>query len=389
MGEDWRKVRGGLQRYQMKIVMVAPFFHPVVGGMENHVLNISKELIKKGHAVEVWTSNLSREGKIKEKEGMFEGIKIKRFNAWFKLGQFASFFPGVFKETMMAKADLIHVHNFRQPIMAIPLFTNKPCLLTAHWPDYPQGLRKNKMDSFARMFDKVLARFLLKKYKRICVVSPLEVPFIQQFGVPKEKIVLVPNGIPANFFSEEEKRYCRVKWSLKENDLVVLSLSRLHKSKGFDVIVRVAKKFPQVKFVIAGKDEGFKAELQQLIESVQVKNVFLVGEIPEEDKKKAFAAADIFVHPSHFEAFGIVVLEAMAQGKPVITSDVGGLPWVVKDAGLLFQDNNVNELEDRLKRLLYSGSLRKKLSENAIKRAKVLTWEKITDHLEKVYREIL
>ncbi|MFA4887227.1 MAG: glycosyltransferase family 4 protein, partial [Candidatus Nanoarchaeia archaeon] len=233
------------------------------------------------------------------------------------------------------------------------------------------------------------AKMLLKKYKRVCAVSPLEVPFIQKFGVPKEKIVLVPNGIPADFFSEEEKRYFRVKWNLKENDMIVLSLSRLHKSKGFDVIVRVAGKFPQVKFVIAGKDEGFKAELQQLIENLQVKNVFLVGEIPEADKKKAFAAADIFVHPSHFEAFGIVVLEAMAQGKPVITSDVGGLPWVVKDAGLLFQDNNVNELEDRLKRLLYSGSLRKELSKNAVKRAKGLTWEKITDHLEKMYKELV
>ena len=83
--------------------------------MEGHILNISKELIKRGHEVTVFTSNLSRTGKIPIKEETVEGIKIRRFNAWFKIGDFASFWPGIFHAVYKESknADIIHMHSFR------------------------------------------------------------------------------------------------------------------------------------------------------------------------------------------------------------------------------------------------------------------------------------
>ncbi len=372
----------------MKIVFVSPFFYPVQGGMENHVYHLADQLIKKGHEVEVFTSNLSRDGKIKEKEAQISGIKVKRFKAWFKLGQFASFFPAVFSAIKKSNADIIHVHNYRHPINLAPLLTKKPCLITLHWPEYPAGLRVRKMDIFARNFDRFLGPFLLKRYKRVCAVSQNEIAFIQNLGVSKERIVLIPNGIPQSFLAKEEKRSFRVKYGFKENDFIVLALSRIHKSKGFDKIIRLAEKFPHVKFVIAGKDEGFKKELEQLKEKLKVNNVFFIGEVSEEDKRKAFASCDLFIHPTKFEAFGIVVLEAMAQGKPIIASNVGGLSYVVSDAGILFQERDLKDLEDKFKRVLYSSALRKKLSEKAVERASKFTWEKIADNLERVYKEL-
>ena len=77
--------------------MIAPSFYPVEGGIERHVLYLSRELIKKGHKVEVFTSDRNRKQKINLKEETYEGIKIRRFKTWFNLGDFASFFPGMFK----------------------------------------------------------------------------------------------------------------------------------------------------------------------------------------------------------------------------------------------------------------------------------------------------
>lgn len=369
----------------MKIVFVSPFFHPVRGGMETHVLSLARELKKLGHEVEVFTSNLSRDGKIKEKEETFEGIKIRRFNAWFKLGQFASFFPGVFNAIRKSNADIIHVHNFRHPITLAPFFTKKPCFLTPHWPEYPSGLRARKMDLFAKVHDKVLAKSILRRYKKVCAVSASEIPYIMSFGVPKERIALTPNAIDKKALAQEDKRKFRVKYGFKENDFVVLSLSRLHKSKGFDLIVALAKNYPQIKFVIAGKDEGFKETLEKMIHDLMTKNVFLIGELSEEDKQNAFASCNVFIHPSHFEAFGIVVLEAMAQSKPVIAARTGGIPWIVSDAGLLFEDNDVKDLDDKFKRIVYSPVLKKRLGEKAFKRASQFTWDKVAKSLEGKY----
>ncbi|HZX11891.1 MAG TPA: glycosyltransferase family 4 protein [Candidatus Nanoarchaeia archaeon] len=373
----------------MKILFISPYYEPVRGGMETHVASLAKELVKRGHDVHVFTSDLSREGRISQKQETIEGVHVKRFTTWFKLGQFASFFPGIFFAIRKLNPDIIHVHNFRHPSNLAPFFTKRPCFLTFHWPQYPRGLRTPVMDFFSKLFDKTLARPLLEKYKKVCAVTISEVPFIQAFNVPQEKILLTPNAIPKAYLIPQERRSFRVKHHLKEKDFVVLSLSRIHKSKGFDLVVQLAARYPQIKFVIAGRDEGHKHHLEDLAKALNTKNVFFIGELTDEDKIKAYASCDVFLHPSHFEAFGIVALEAMSQAKPVITSNSGGLPWVVGDAGLTFKDNNLHDLEDKFKRILYSPSLRKELGKKAYRRATTLTWNNVAEHLEKAYKGIL
>ncbi len=373
----------------MNILFISPFFTPVRGGMETHLFFLAKELTLLGHHVEVYTSDLNRDGRISKKEETIEGIHVKRFSTWFKLGQFAAFFPGIFLALKKSQADIIHIHNFRHPINLAVFFTSKPCLLTFHWPQYPPGLRKNKMDFFATLFDKILAKKILYPYKKVCAVTPTEIPFIQSFKIPKEKIILTPNAIPKKLLTQEDGRSFRIKNGLKENDFLVLSLSRIHQSKGFDMVIHLAKYYPHVQFLIAGKDEGYKISLQNLIQELHVRNVHFTGELTEEEKIQAYAACDLFLHPSHFEAFGIVVLEAMSQTKPILSSDAGGLPWLVSDTGFMFKDGDLLDLQDKFKRLLYSPSLRKKLSEKSFKKASSLTWDKIAAHLEKNYKELL
>jgi glycosyltransferase involved in cell wall biosynthesis len=102
---------------------------------------------------------------------------------------------------------------------------------------------------------------------------------------------------------------------------------------------------------------------------------------------EAFAAADIFVHPSHYDAFGITILEAFSQKCAVITTDKGGLPWVVDKAGLVFEDNNLEDLKNKLFLLIKNKKLREEFQKKSYEKVKGFIWDKIAKELEHLYKE--
>ncbi len=370
----------------MKVVFVTSFFYPIKGGVETQIYELSKELIKKGYEVEVFTSDLLRHGKIKKYHENIDGIKIKRFKTWFRIGDFGSFFPGVFKAVKNSDADMIHVHSYRHPHNFSVLFTKKPSLLTLHWPNYPKGLRKWYLDILIKIFDKVFGHYLLNKYDKLLAVNKLEIPWIQNFNIKKNKIELLPNGINKEYLKKYNGDNFRKKYKIKSNELVVLCFGRIHKSKGFDQVIKIAKYFPKVKFFIIGKDDGYGKELRKLVDSDNVTLVF--KEISEKEKLEIYNAADILIMPSYYEAFGIVALEAMTQKTAVIASNRGGLPWVVEDVGLTYKFNDLNDLRKKLELLIKNKKLRLNLSEKAYEKSKNFTWDKITSKLDKIYKNL-
>ena len=367
----------------MKILLISAYFYPVTGGAENHMFYIARELVKKGHEVEVFVSDHDREKIIQKKEEIIDGIKIKRFKTLFRISLSGMFFPGLFPAVKKTDADIIHIHGFRHPFTYASYFTNKPCLLTAHWPDYPKGLRPRYLDFLVSLYDKTLAKSCLKRFDKICIVNELERNWLKKFNISNEKIVLTPNGIPSSYLKQANGLKFRKKYNIKKDELIVLCLSRLHKSKGLDLVAKLSHKFPNIKFVFVGIDGGFLQELKKL----SANNCIYTGKVDEEEKLQALNAADIFIHPSHFEAFGIVVLEAFAQKTPVITSDSGGLPWV-NDMGLIFEDNNLQDLEEKLKLLINNKELREEIAKKGYEKAKNYTWEKIADKFEELYKNL-
>jgi len=373
----------------MKICFITSFFYPVRGGTETHIMELSKQLIKKGHSVTVFTTDLSRTGKIEKKQETINKIKIKRFNALFKIGDFASFWPYLFPEVKKSNFDIYHIHTYRNLQNFAVLFTKKPCILTPHWPNYPKGIRTRLADFLIPIFDLLFGRYLLKKFRRIITITDLETQWLnKKFRIPLKKITLIPNGIPRSYLKKHNRKKIRQRYKIKKNEILVLLMSRLHKSKGFDQAIKIAKYFPKVRFLICGKDEGFKPYLESLVKKLNLKNVIFAGEVKESEKLDYFAAADIFLHPSHYEGFGIVVLEAFSQKCAVLTSSQGGLPWVVDNAGLTFKDNNLKDLKNKLEALIKNKEKRIKLANLGYKRAKKFTWEKIANNLEKLYKEV-
>ncbi len=370
----------------MKIDIVTSFFYPVEGGAENHVLYISKELEKLDHRVTIHTSNIDRENNKLNSQEIVRGLNVKRYKVWFKIGEFASFFPGVYKAVKKSDSDIVHVHVYRNPHNLIPFFTKKPCVLTLHWPEYPKGLRSRFNDFVIPIFDILIGKILLKKFKILIALNDLEKEWIiDKFGIKAEKIKIIPNGIPKDYLRIRDRDIFRKKHGLK--GLIVLYFGRIHQSKGIDQLINNAKFFPEVNFIIMGNGPELK-ELQVL--ALSLNNIhFISGEITDEEKLQAMSAADIFVYPSHYDAFGIAVLEAFSQKCAVITSNQGGLPWVVDKAGLTFEDNNLEDLKNKLHKLIKNKKLRLKLQKEGYERAKKFTWEKIVKNIEYAYKEAL
>lgn len=366
-----------------KICFVTAFFYPTIGGVETHIQNVGKELIKLGYDVEVFISDMDREKRIAEKEGEIDGIKIRRFRSWFKISFSGIFFPGLYKAVKNSDADIFHVHGYRHPFNFVFWFTKKPCFLTPHWPVY-KGQRKKHVQLIVDLADKFLGKYIFSKFSKVCVVTELESPWVESFEVKKENIILTPNCLPDDYFKKYNGKNFRKKYNLKK-ETVVLAVSRIHQSKGLDQLVKIAKFFPEIRFIIMGKDGGFREELENLIKELNISNVILAGEVSEKEKLEAYAGSDIFCSPSHYEAFCISILEAMSQGCSVITSDTGGMPWVVGDTGLIFQDYNLEDFREKLESLINNKKLSSKFKKQGKIKARQFTWDKIAKTLDKEY----
>jgi len=371
-----------------KVCFVTSFFYPTIGGVETHIQNTAKELIKLGYDTEVYISDMDRDKRLPAGDSVIDGIKIKRFKSWFKFSFSGIFFPGLYSAVKKSDADIFHVHGYRHPFNFIFWFTKKPVFLTPHWPIY-KGQRSRKIQLIVDLVDKLFGRYIFSKFSKICVITELEKPWVKSFGVKSENIILTPNCLPREYFRSYDGKNFRKKYNLKSKDLCVISVSRIHQSKGIDQLVKIAEFFPNVKFIILGKDGGFKSELDKLIQNLNLKNIIIAGEVSEKEKLEAYAGADIFCSPSHYEGFCISILEAMSQGCAVITSNQGGMPWVVGKEGLIFEDYNLDDFRKKLELLTKDRVLLNKFKKLGKEKSKDFTWDKPAKTLDKEYKKYL
>ncbi len=115
-------------------------------------------------------------------------------------------------------------------------------------------------------------------------------------------------------------------------------------------------------------------------------SVIFTGQIREQDKAPLFSAATVFAFPSLYEGFGIPVLEAMACGTPVVTSNLSALPEVAGDAGLLVDPYDTDAISEGIRTLLEEQPLREELARRGLERAGLFTWQQVADQTLKVYR---
>jgi glycosyltransferase involved in cell wall biosynthesis len=380
----------------MKIALVTHTFFPQsVGGRENHVYYLGKTLSRKGHKVEVFTSSdslLKRYSKFENSNMVihyFPTIKLPVSMGYYRIN------PTMLFVLLKKDFDVIHAHeyfHFTTFISALAAKIKKiPFILTEH--GYPEQFGASNF--LLKLYHRFCLPLIISSSKKVIAVSKsIKNEIISKFSISPEKMSVVYNAIDLNDYTKKSNIFIK-KYSLKDKK-IILSVGRLIKEKGFQHLIKtlpfILKKISDVRLVIIGPDHYFKKSLVRISEHAGMQNrVFFTGKVSNEMLKSAIFCSDVVVIPSLYEPFGIIALEAMSYGKPIVASRVGGLKeFLVNKETCLFCPPNYSEgLARCLTEILTNKKLSLKLGKNAKEAVKKYDWDKIIDRITCIYSDTI
>jgi glycosyltransferase involved in cell wall biosynthesis len=379
----------------MKIIQLTTFFYPVHGGVEQMVLQLSKRLKKASHDITIITSDSSKiKGRIRPLEETIEGIPVRRCRTWFGLSYFHKFFPSALKKMLDINFDMIHVHGIKKVESYFALLAarirKKKVIISTHNPFIVDPKERSFLSNlFIKIHDITFGRLFLRYFDHFICLSNDEYKYLKKFGISEEKITIIPNAVPDIIWKKGYPDKIAKKFNInpQEWSSIVLSLGRITKRKGLQNLELAIKSLPTTLFLLAGPDDGYLQQLQNFFKPYV--NVKFLGPIEREDTKDLYKLADIWVMPSLYEPFGVVLIEAMAKGLPVVSTNVGGPKNIVKkEFGFLVDPTNQKEIMERIKFLAENPKVRKDMGEMAYLEAKKYSWDIIFEKYIKVYQSI-
>jgi len=339
----------------MRVVLVGKYYHPYMGGIENHLRVVAREL---GGEVDldVLVSNTGR----RTVRDVVDGIPVTRCASFGRYGSIEAT-PGMALELSARRYDLIHLHLPHPVGIAAYLASVKPRghrLLVSYHGDVYRQVRLN------RLYEPLVLN-LLRRAEKVIATSPQLLDYSDVLNQFREKVRIVPYGIDLEQFSarpEEANEAARIR-KRYDNAPLLLGVGRLIYYKGFEYAVRALAEVPRAKLLLIG-DGPLRGELEALARRSGVGDrVVFLGEMLNELVTPYYLASDAYVMPSiaRSEAFGIVQIEAMACGLPVINTSLdSGVPFVSLhgQTGLTVPPRDVGALAAAIRRLLAEPELR-------------------------------
>ena len=250
----------------------------------------------------------------------------------------------------------------------------------------------NPLHYLIMMIEKL--QYSSKNLKKVVAISEVvKKELIENYGIDEEIISVIYNGTNIDEFNPKNislyKKEIRYRHNIREDEIVLLFVAAEFNRKGLKFILEAMKNLSNVpKLMVVGGDNKNEFELLSKQYNIE-QNVIFVGKTSEVEKY--YAASDIFVFPTTYEAFGQVITEAMATGIPVITSKCAGASELVedkKDAILLEDPTDIRELTEKIEKLLKNESLRNEIGKNGRKKIELYTWEKTSKEMLKLYNDI-
>ena len=346
------------------VLIITSGFSPNIGGLETHLDDLCRYLSKNGHKVLVVTYQpliTKTKGPKVERNGNLEIHRIKWPGHWFyKLEAyppllFLYMFPGLFIGSLRLllrhrkEVDVIHAHGII-PALATKILVKifkKRSVISTHTI---YGLKEQPILSKA-------IEWILSSFDAILPLAQMSRDELVAIGLPDERIRIYTHWVDLDKFKPLEQNKCKAELNL-EGKFVALFLSRLAENKGVNALLEAALKVNhEVTFVFVG-DGPLAGRVKE--EAKVRQNVKLFNQVPNEETPKYYNAADVFVIPSQYEEpFGRVVAEALACGIPVIASNWGTLPQIVKPSvGIVIEPSaeniaqTINSLRENQEQLL-------------------------------------
>lgn len=375
----------------MRIHLVAPRFHPVMGGIETHLEEIGVRLLARGHEVVVHAAALDDRGAPLPLRGEHRGLEVRRYKPTVRIQYYTTLFKPDLRD-----ADVVHLHAYahltndwvirhlRRERPDVPVF-----LTTHHGLAFPTpGLAKTL---YHGLYNRLVGFPDLRRLTRIVTMTGFDRDILLARGFPAEQVSVIPNGVPDEAFTPGDPARGRALTGLPQ---YVLFLGRLHPEKGPRRALRafsgMADRAPGLGLVFAGPDQGEEKALRALAaDEALTDRVRFLGRVGEAEKRDLLAGCDFLALTSRHEGQGIVLIEAWAQGKAVVATRVGGVPYTVDDGadGLLVPWHEGDEALARKMAYLHRHPEERDALGAAGKRKawERYRWERVVDRLEALY----
>jgi phosphatidylinositol alpha-mannosyltransferase len=362
----------------MKIGLVTPYIYPLPGGVNAHVRDLYDALVARGHDVRIISSI---HGAQRQSEGdvirLGYGFSVPANGSVGTLTFSPRYGSQVRAMLERERFDVLHFHEPFVPFLSLVLLRESQSINVATFhafagwsPAYEFGKR-------------MLGRFARRLHGRIAV-SAVARHFIDHYFPGDYKVI--PNGVdPARFANAQPiTRY-------RDGTLNILFLGRFESRKGVMYLLKayrlLRKRGINCRLLLAGGGPQ-EREVRRYIATRRLTGVELLGRISDDDKVRYFATADVYVSPATGqESMGIVLLEAMAAGTPIVCSDIHGYRSVVRrdEQGLLVPPRDVKALAEAIARLLSDSEMRARMSDSARLRAQQFSWNNIAAKVDDYY----
>lgn len=389
----------------MRILMLSWEYPPrIVGGIARHVEEISEALVAQGHEVHVVTA---------DHPGTYEhetvnGVHLHRVKNWsFDPPDFLSWVLQL-QHGMVAYAleahretpfDIVHAHDWLTAHAGITLkkALGVPLIATIHATEAGRN-RGHLASEFSKFVNHMEWRLCFEAWRVIVCSGYMWHEAKTAFGVPDDKLDVVPNGVKFTKFDRTMSKAERAEFRRRfvaDGQKLVFFVGRMTPEKGAQVLLEAVPKVlaenHDARFVIVGKG-GFLPDLKRRAHELGVSAyVNFTGFVSDEDLLKLYQVIDVAVFPSLYEPFGIVALEGMAAEVPVVVSDTGGLGSIVEHSksGITTFAGDASSLAWGILEVLKNPDYAQWLATNGRKRVvEVFNWEKIAAQTAAIYARI-
>ncbi|MHB0866835.1 MAG: glycosyltransferase family 4 protein [Thermoleophilia bacterium] len=374
----------------MKIALVSEYYYPLLGGITEHVYNLARSLSLRGHDLTVITHNLKprKHHHYPDEPVDFPVVRFGRGVPIYSNGSFARITVGrrlnreirtFFKREMF---DVIHAHSPLTPILPMVALRNSNALATVGtfhtYFDRSHGynILKKKMAEHMDMMD---GRIVVSD----ACVEALERYFDTDYRV-------IPNGVDPDCFSPDAPGLPQ----FDDGKLNILFVGRFDPRNGLHTMLEafrlVRREFGNCRLIVVG-DGPLRPYYQQSVGKELGRDIHFAGLI-NGGRPNYYAAADIYCSPCNKASFGVVLLEAMASGKPIVASDINGYRLVMEHEkqGFMVPEGNARAFADSLLKLLRDEDLRRQMGQAG--RRTVLerfSWDLVARQVEEYYLELL
>lgn len=368
----------------MKIALVSPYDFPYPGGVTEHICHLSQEFRQRGHEVHIIApqspSAPTIEGETVHTVGTVVPVpangSVARISLSLRLSRKV-------KEILEREQfDVVHLHEPLLPALPVTVLRHSQTVNIGTFHAYAQS-------NYAYFYGKQILKYFVRRLHGRIAVSPPARDFVSEYFPGSYEII--PNGIAYERFASSVAPLERY----RDSGPNILFVGRLEKRKGMKYLLRamggVWSHFPSARLIVVGGGP-LVDDYQRLAESHRLQNVEFTGFVATEELPRYYQSCDVFCAPSTGqESFGIVLLEAMASGKPIVASDIQGYRFVVNHGveGILVPPRDEQALALALVRLLSDAEMRARLGEAGRRRAADFAWGKVAGSVLNYYGSVL